>query len=133
MKKIRIESQWNGNDEVMLNIPDFPHLHAALNKNLEKYNRYPHPYEYFLSSLSGAITAFIKDFSNKHSLITGNLYIIIEGIFNEDLSKIEKLILEIKYDSNATGRQLTELQHGLLNKELILSLLKKEKIQINWN
>ncbi len=133
MNIIKIESQWNGTDEMMLNIPYFPHLHSSINGELNKGNRYPHPYEYFLAALTGIITLTVKNFSEKKCLLITNLYITIEGHINENRSKIQKVKIDIHLDSSASPEELTILENMLTADNTILSFLRTDKIYINWN
>ncbi len=132
MKIIKVESQWNGSDEMTLNIPYFPHLHSSLNIEFEKYNRYPHPYEYFLSALTGTITLTVRDFAERKCLIITNLYITIEGIMNDQKDKIKEINIDIHLDSSATPEELTILEKRLTDDNTLLSFLKTERIHINW-
>lgn len=135
MKQIKVEGQWNGREDMMLNISHFPHLHASFTADFENYNRYPHPLEYFLASLIGSITLTIKSFIEKRNLSFVNLYITIVGDINPDrMNKFHKLSIHIRLDSNASPEELTSLQKSLLQEDTIFNLLKDEEIiTVNWD
>lgn len=132
MEKLQVESQWNGKEEMMLNIPHFPHLHASINSITNNKTRYPHPYQYFLAALTGIITMIIKDYSEKNCLLIINLYINIKGqlVTGEDFKNID---IEIKLNSNATPEQFTELQRRINNDNTVLSMFKENMVNINWD
>lgn len=133
MKKILVESQWNGNQEMMINIPDFPHLHSSLTYNVEACKRYPHPYEYLLSALSGIITLIIKNYSNKNCLLITNLYISIHSNLNSK-HNMPKISIDINLDSSASPKEFNDLQKEIHNNDLFLKLLSNNNLlQINWN
>lgn len=133
MEKILVESQWNGKQEMMINIPNFPHLHSSLTYNVKDCKRYPHPYEYFLSALSGIITLIIKDYSNINCLLITNLYISIYSNFDSK-NNISKISIDINLDSSASPEEFSKLQKEIYNNNLFLNLLNNNNIlQINWN
>lgn len=129
----KVEGQWNGDKEMMLDIPNFPHLHSTI-KGLDKSNRYPHPLEYFLSALCGTLTLCISNYSDNKGITIDNLYIIITCEVDKKLSTIKNLVIEIKQDSDLAPEELTQLQKKLLENEPIFKLLsKKDNIHINWD
>jgi uncharacterized OsmC-like protein len=133
MNRMKVESQWNGTDEMILNVPYFPHLHSSLNGELNKGNRYPHPYEYFLAALTGIITLTVKNFAEKECLLITNLYITIEGLLNNGRDKIKEIKIDIHLDSSASPEELTILENRLTDENTLFSFLKTDKIHINWN
>ena len=133
MNQIKVESQWNGQDELMLNIPHFPHLHSGLGDNFEDYQRYPHPLEYFFVALNGTITLVIKNFAQKNNIIIKNLYITTTGEVNSLTGHFNNIALDLRLDSSASPQKLTNLQQNLLQDEAIFALIKQpHMLTINW-
>ncbi len=131
---LKVEGQWNGTkDEMMLNIPNFPHLHSSLS-NLDDPQRYPHPVEYFMASLCGTITLVIENYAGKNNVILTNLYIIITCEINNSMEEFSNITVEIRLDSSLSPRQLTELQNILLEKEPVFNLINNNDVlTINWD
>ncbi len=133
MDKLKVESQWNGTKDMMLNIPHFPHLHSTLADKLPDCSRYPHPYEYFLASLCGIITLIIHKYSEEKCIIITNLYITINGSLSNEIGKFNNIEVNIKLDSSASAEELTILQNIIKKNDTIVYLLNEEIININWN
>jgi len=133
MDKLKVESQWNGTKDMMLNIPHFPHLHSTLTDTLTDYTRYPHPYEYFLSSLCGIITLIIYKFSEEKCIIITNLYITISASLSNEIGKITNIEVNIKLDSSVSPDELTSLQNLIYQNDTMVYLFDKDIINVNWD
>ncbi len=133
MEKLRVESQWNGTKDMMLNIPHFPHLHSTLTEKLSDYSRYPHPYEYFLTSLCGIITLIINNYSEEHCVLITNLYITISASLSDEIGKFTSIEVNIKLDSSVSSNELTVLQNIIYKNDTMVYLFEKDIIHINWD
>ncbi|ACL69814.1 OsmC family protein [Halothermothrix orenii] len=133
MDTFRIEGQWNGNKNMTLNIPHFPHFHSDLTTEFNNFKRYPHPFEYFALSLCGSLTMTIRKNSEEKGINIRNLYLIIEGTVNNELDKLINLTINIHMSSNTTINELASLQKSLLDKDPLFNFIKySNNINVNW-